>query len=319
MRCVKRLGSATDVEDVHQVALQVAGMHAAMVLLAANDDCVVHWAWRYRVVPDWVAAATLHTNPAVTDAACSAMAAVAVGNQVCKCTFAVQCDDTRCNGVYSSTTKLSSTLFDSSLQNPTATSSQQRLVEQLVSAGGVEALVLRIQSPRDGMAATAAAALACLASDEAIRQGLVARGVVPLLVRVMTMGNEEARAVAMYALEAVVQPGDVRAGAEFVEAQGVPCLVGMLRRLPTRPAAAAVSSTSGAALLGSLYQTTPGIRAQVLAAGSLERPALELLLRSPSAQCTRALMAQIYRDAGGGVLPPLLCRQDDGKGLASAA
>lgn len=200
-----------------------------------------------------------------------------------------------------------------------SSSLQQPLVAQLVAAGGIEALMLRIQSPRDGMAATAAAALACLASERAIRARLVNGGVIPLLVRVMTMGGEEARAVAAYALEAMVQPGDARAGEDFVGAQGVPSLVGMLRRLPSQPAAAAVSSVSGAALLGSLYQTTPGIRAQVLAAGSLGLPALELLLRAPSAQCTQALMAQIYRDAGGGVLPPLLRRRVHDKGSASAA
>lgn len=275
LRSCKALG--VDVEDsVDGTALHVAGMHTAMVLLAADDACVTRWAWTCNIVPTWVAA-SLADNPAVRDAACSAMAAVAVGNQQC-------------------------------------------LVSQLVAAGGTEALIFRIQSPRDGMAATAAAALACLASDEAVRQRLVDHGVVPLLVRVMTMGSEEARAVAMYALEAVVQPGDARAGAEFVGAQGVPSLVGVLRRPPSKPATAAASSVLGASLLGSLYQTTPGIRAQVLAAGSLGLPALELLLRAPSAQCTRALMAQIYRDAGGGVLPPLLRRGGLGdRGLASAA
>lgn len=197
-----------------------------------------------------------------------------------------------------------------------AVGNQKRLVKQLVACGGLEALILRIRSPRDGMAATAAAALACLAADATTRQRLVDAGVVPLLVGVMTTGGEEAWSVAMYALEAVVQPGDARAGAEFVGAQGVLSLVSMLRKPPSQPEAAAASSMSGAALLGSLYQTTPGIRAQVLAAGALGLPTLELLLRATSAQCTRALMAQIYRDAGGGVLLPLLHR---GRGSASAA
>lgn len=129
------------------------------------------------------------------------------------------------------------------------------------------------------------------------------------------------RAFAIYALEAVVSSRDARASADFVGAQGVVPLVGMLLRggggragpasqgvgVPTAPPTSSLRRRveAGSSLLGNLYSTAPGLRAQVLAA-SRRAPVLEVLMDGQADHSfLSTAAAQIMHDArlarGGGV------------------
>lgn len=201
---------------------RAAAIHTTMVLLSSGDHVVALHAWCSGLVPMLIQAATaLDVMGSVRDAACAALAIVAVCNQVrfavlcvCVCVVCSTCVGwvgvVLCGQRLWSTTLVnkcgqqvwSMSMGAQDVQHPPVYKhththhTQPFLVTHLLLCGGLEALLLRLSDPADPMTATAAAAIAKLAAcDEGVRRRVVALGGVPALVKVMTMGGEDGRCV----------------------------------------------------------------------------------------------------------------------------
>lgn len=155
------------------------------------------------------------------------------------------------------------------------TSNSQLLKRQVLQFGGLEVLVQCLGDRDQSIAGVAAGAIVALLTVEPwLRSRLVECGAIERLVRLMSSTDESARLFALCALEHLVCTHDPQAAAQFVYAQGVMTLVGIIKDGVTWSVSGYEAATN---LLGNLYSSNPGLQRQVLAAGSMPTSVIHLM------------------------------------------